>query len=302
MNTAKKAISIFLVLLLLLLLPRISVASTLGVQLENDFPFGYDDDYTHGTRLEWRSGGGWRCAVQQQMYTPTNLRPAEPVPGRHQYAGYLAFCVGWDDRGRPGWHSDMELQLGVLGPSSKAEETQKLIHKWLGCRYPAGWDYQLHDEAEVSLSCWRGYDLTVFRHGNWSVSVDPEIGGVVGTYQDFIGSRAEVRAGYGPKSTRFGHEMVVRDGANAPKWSFFAVGGAEGRFWMRNALLDGNLGYVHGPETTTEKKRWTGLLKAGLRAGCGGFGLDLLWIRPSREFRTQESPSSYGCLVASWSF
>lgn len=295
---------------ILFLMPCVLLSGTLSITMENDFPFHDDSDYTHGTRIAYRTESGLSFGVQQQMYTPYDIRDADPVPGRHAYAGTLVGVLGDRiERKRDGWilHDDLELQLGVLGPSSHAGETQKLIHKWLDCKYPAGWEHQLHDEAIVQLVWWRGADVELARwSGDWSVRLDAEAGGMLGTLQTAPGVNATLLVGRHVPSGRV-QELSVRSPGRAidrmPELRVYGLLGASGRWWLRNELLDGNAGYVHGGvSTTTEKKALTGCLKAGFGVGLGKFDARIVYMWWTKEFDTQETEPNYASIEVSWRF
>ena len=291
---------------LLCLVSSLAFSDQVNVELVNDCFFSDDSDLTHATRIEYVRDSGLRFAVGQNMYTPYDLRNADQVPGRHPYAGYLYGAVGYRDPVHYGSftvYDDYELQVGVLGPSSGAEQTQKLIHKWLGCKYPAGWEHQLHDEFELQGVYWKGIDWRVFGHEyGWSVHLSGEVGGMLGILQIAPGVNAEIKVGYGFGDAESDHEMHVRAVAR-PVWSIYAIGGAEGRYWARNELLDGNAAYVHNHDTTTvDKEDWTGVLKAGVGARYRGVEARMLWIFPSREYKTQERTPNFGSLTLGFWF
>lgn len=290
--------------------PVAALCGKLEITMENDFPFDDDSDFTHGSRITYYAAHGRFFGVQQNMYTPYDLRDTEPVPGRHAYAGTLTGFVGDRDetrRGRLLFHDDLELQLGILGPSSHADETQKLIHKWLDCKYPAGWEHQLHDEAIVQLAYWNGVDWTMVRDYEWSVHLDAEAGGMLGTLQIAPGANLTLIAGRNVPDGRL-QEMSVRGSDDrpidrVPKFRLYVLAGASGRWWLRNELLDGNAGYVHnGVDTTTEKEALTGCLKAGVGVGLGKFDARIVYMWWTREFETQETTPNYASVTVSWGF
>jgi len=45
----------------------------------------------------------------------------------------------------------MEIQLGIVGPASFAEETQSLVHELLASQRPNGWDNQLKNEPGLAI-------------------------------------------------------------------------------------------------------------------------------------------------------
>ena len=47
--------------------------------------------------------------------------------------------------------TELELQVGVIGPPSLAEQTQKAIHEVFGMRDPKGWAEQLPTQPTLQL-------------------------------------------------------------------------------------------------------------------------------------------------------
>ena len=282
-------------------------AGQLNLQLENDFPWHDDADYTHGSRVEYLTGDGFRFGVQQQMYTPLDLRNAEQIPGRHPYAGTLLGFVGYKDpeplTGSLSFYHDVELSVGVLGPSSHADDVQRFIHKALGCKDPKGWGHQLHDEFEIELSYWPGLDWRVLggEYG-WSLHWVNEVGGLLGTLQIAGGANTELKLGYGFGSAEDDHEMRVR-AVLEPSWHVYALAGAEGRAWARNELLEGNASYVRNGDTIpVDMEKLTGCLKAGFGVRYRAMEARCLWMWWSREYKTQESVPHYMSLTIGWRF
>ena len=289
------------------LLPFIALAGQLQVTMENDVFFDDDADYTHATRIEYVQKSGLKYGAQQQIYTPFDISTTDQVPGRHPYAGTLTGFIGdldvhhWSERLTT--YNDIELHLGVLGPSSHADDVQKSIHKLIGAHAPKGWEHQLHDELIVQAAYWRGYDVLVFGHEyGWNGRWVSEVGGLLGTLQVAPGINTEFKVGYGFGSAEPDREMSIR-AIRRPSVSVFALGGCEGRWWIRNELLEGNAFYVHNHDTqTVDMEPLTGCLKAGAGFRIGAFEARMLWLWWTREYKTQESTPNYSSLEIGWNF
>ena len=289
------------------LLVSTAFAGRLSLTLENDAFWHDDADYTHGTRIEYAREDGLRYGVQQQMYTPLDLRNEDQVAGRHPYAGTMLGFVGFRDRDRVrSWltaYDDAELMAGVLGPSSHADDVQRFIHKVLGCKDPKGWGHQLHDEFEIELSYWKGADLILFgEEYGWSLVWNAEAGGLLGTLQVAAGANTELKLGYGFGTAEDDREMRVRAVAR-PAGHIYALAGCEGRWWLRNELLEGNASYVRNGDTIpVDMEPLTGCLKAGAGVRIGRFDARCLLMWWTREYETQESVPHYMSVTAGWEF
>ena len=128
---------------------------TLSFVLENDMFQGSDGHYTNGVRVVWVPGPDastqeWAIklarlvpwfpeqgevrhgyAFGQSMFVPSDITIADPPPGERPYAGWLYGTVGL------GVESGKQLDqfgitLGVVGPASLAEQSQKFVHNVVG--------------------------------------------------------------------------------------------------------------------------------------------------------------------------
>ena len=117
---------------------------------ENDYFADSDDNYTNGMRFSWLSpetntpnwlenlanktpffhlNGIKRLAysIGQDMYTPSNIFATNLITNDRPYAGWLYASSGLVSSTETELER-LELTLGMVGPSSKAYETQKSIH------------------------------------------------------------------------------------------------------------------------------------------------------------------------------
>ena len=145
----------------------------LSVQFENDFwGQGSDRHFTHGTRISYTPGGdvpAWIDAAAKQIpffntqgdlrvsyafgqsiFTPENISQRALVFPDRPYAGWLYGGVGLiaNQHRDPqkAWQRVfdlMELNLGLIGPESFADDTQINWHKAVGAARPRGWKNQL---------------------------------------------------------------------------------------------------------------------------------------------------------------
>jgi len=139
-----------------------------SLTFENDFFSNDDDNYTNGVRFAWLSPetttphwlekiadatpffsvlGNKRIAYSlgQNIYTPEDTISSNLVRGERPYSGWLYASAGLiSDTGST--LERLEVTLGVVGPSSLAEQTQRDVHRMRGIDVPNGWDNQLEDE------------------------------------------------------------------------------------------------------------------------------------------------------------
>lgn len=280
-------------ILILLFLATVATAGTFRIYYENDCPFGDDSDYTNGARFEYQLGA-FNIFFEQLMYSPENIKIPYHVPGFHPYAGFLGIGSGYsfakEISPRLFWTHYIELETGMVGPSSLAEETQKFVHKTIGAHDPKGWDNQLHDEWEIQSVYWTG--LEYFLLGNpegWNLRLNDEVGGYLGTMQLAIGNNLNIKFGYNSNFNRRPGNIEIRASDKRPPL-FYALVGNETRWWGWNVFLDGNR---DGDSYSVDKEIWTTALKTGLGAEIGRFELGWFVLFNTREYKTQTHTPNY---------
>jgi len=146
--------------------------------LDNDIFLGNDNGYTNGVYFSWlkvrtenqlqkpnwtTSPLNWSLALEgsntslqaytfgQTMVTPEDIRLENPPINDIPYSGSLllhsTFIAVHDS-----YADAVGTAIGLVGPSSGAESTQKWVHKTIGADEPKGWDTQLGDELIFQLS------------------------------------------------------------------------------------------------------------------------------------------------------
>jgi hypothetical protein len=177
---------------------------TLCFVLENDLFYNVDRHYTNGVGFIWTPDRctptpEWALAVDrrvpwfpaqgdirhgyafgQSMFTPSDIEVADPPLGERPYAGWLYGSIGLGVVS--GRQIDLlYMSLGMVGPASLTEQSQKFVHKVVGADQPQGWDTQLHNEPGVVLTyqrSWRSLARLPTR-GIW-LDLTPHIGAAVG--------------------------------------------------------------------------------------------------------------------------
>ena len=165
--------------------------SNLFIRIDNDLFTGTDREYTSGVQVgatsatvesfdDAESAPGLRWAhdklrrlqpkgfdennatwtIGQRMYTPEDWRLEQPDPRDRPYAGLLFAGLTYNGRDRDSMRST-SLDIGIVGPSALAEQTQELVHDAVGADRFLGWDHQLNDEPVFRIlherfRRWRG--------------------------------------------------------------------------------------------------------------------------------------------------
>ena len=110
-----------------------------------------DWSYTIIERLPFINEPGFQRAVflsvEQNIYTPEDLTRSDLIKDDRPYAGITYLAIGFHSKSSHRMDS-LELDLGIVGPHSYAEQCQTKIHEWIDSTDPQGWDNQLEDESE----------------------------------------------------------------------------------------------------------------------------------------------------------
>lgn len=81
----------------------------------------------------------------QAMVTPEDITKKIPDPADAPYAGLLFWRAAYVSV-KNDFADQVATLVGLVGPSSGAEETQKFVHRVVGADRPQGWNYQLEDK------------------------------------------------------------------------------------------------------------------------------------------------------------
>ena len=300
---------------------------TFSVLFENDIFYSSDHDYTNGVLLAYTTAPqdtpDWavrtarllpffaqdgdvrtRYALGQDIFTPHNLHLANPPPTDRPYAGFLYGAFGLvDDTGTN--LDQLQVTLGVIGPASLAEDTQKWVHSIIHGVNPQGWSTQLRDEPGLVIQYERSVKLIPPQSLLGLVfDAEPHYGIAVGNVYDYVNAGAMARLGvnlpkdYGP----------LRIDPSLPGSGFFEptgdigayiFAGVDGRAVGRNLFLDGN---SFERSRSVDKLNLVGDLEMGAAVTFRAFELSFTHVIRSREYATQKAADQFGAVNLSVRF
>ena len=319
---------------------------TLTVLFENDLFGDSDQQYTNGFKMNWMSPN--LKALGEAPGVPTWLLRAvrglnafeHAALGENERAFNLGFSVGQlmftpgdtqavqlveDDRPYAGWlfggltlvsktdyvADTFDVQVGMIGPASLAEDAQRLVHELRGFDVPQGWQNQLSNEPAFLLYYERKWRvLSAPLVSQFGYDLITHVGLAAGTVMDYGAAGAEFRLGWHLPQD-FGTSLIRPGGdSNAPStvsgaggrsrgfgaYGFAAVGG---RLVARNIFLDGN---TFEGSHSVDKKIPVGDLILGASVIYDGIKLSYAQVFRSREFDGQTRRHNFGSLNLSVSF
>ncbi len=302
-------------------------------QFDNDMFGGTDRHFTNGMRAAWLSPEGgapevirdaasfvpffkatrrmrMSFSIGQNIFTPEDIDREDPPRDDRPYAGWLFAGLGLV--AQSGSTLDkLELDIGVVGPYSLADEVQTEWHRLIGITIPRGWGSQLKTEPGVALFFERSfrnfYELPlhdIIPIENLGIDLVPHIGGALGNVFTHGAAGFTVRFGddlpndFGPPKIRPnlpGSDFFVPD--DRLGWYFFA--GAEGRVIGRNIFLDGN---TFRDSRSVDKKYFVGDVQMGVAITFLRARLAFTQVFRSPEFDGQEGFNSFGSAALSIRF
>lgn len=242
----------------------------------------------------------------QNMYTSDDIKVKNPPQGQRPYAGWLYGSVGLSTL-VDNHVDDVELTLGVVGPLSLAEQTQKTWHRFVGADKPQGWDTQLKNEPGLVLSWNRRWpEFFVADGGGWFIAAEPDVGLTAGNI--YTNANAGFNMRFGPSDARW-QDAPVRVRPGQPGSGFFArpdgffnwylFAGANGRAVARNIFLDGN---TFTSSRHVEKNPLVGDLNVGAAATFGRVRLTYTNVYRTKEYNGQAKNDIFSTVSVGYRF
>jgi lipid A 3-O-deacylase len=306
---------------------RLAERDVYSMVLENDLFTGTDRRYTNGIRFSYLKTPeakdakynrlvSWlptiagadtvrfEYALGQSMYAPDDITIQNPPLTDRPYAGYLygsaAVITEHGDR-----QESLQLTAGVVGPSSLAQPTQRMIHKLSDSPKPRGWDTQLKDEPALTITyLQRQRDVWTADFAGMNADFVPHFGGALGNVFTYANMGGTIRIGnnlprdFGPPRVE---PSFPGSGYFIPEdefgWYLFA--GVDGRAVARNIFLDGNTWH---DSRSVDKNTLVGDVHVGAVTSWRGYRLTYSFIMRSKEYKLQPQGDSFGIIALSASF
>jgi lipid A 3-O-deacylase len=301
---------------------------TISLMFENDIFYHTDRDYTNGVQIAWTSGpkDNWDDAVAlardlpffaqtgevrtsialgQDIYTPRDTEVRDPDPRDRPYAGFLYASFGLIDKTDDGKMDQLNLQLGVIGPASLAEQTQNTVHKLINDDEANGWKYQLNNEPAANLIYERTWKLIDPQSvAGLLFDIEPHAGAAVGNVYDYVNAGAMARLGF-PLPDDYG---PVRIEPSSPGSNFFEPTGPLGAYVFvgvdtravaRNIFLDGN---TWDPSRHVDKLPFVADLEMGAAITTDNWRLTFTHVVRSQEFQHQDYREQFGSVNLSYRY
>jgi lipid A 3-O-deacylase len=307
----------------------------LTITVENDVFTDSDNNYTNGIGIAWVSGAvdpdgnhfGDRWArfwaflpfvadegyttyvswsLAQEMNTPDDIDDPNPSPDDQPYSGILYIDSTLYARKRD-WTHAWQLKLGIVGPASQADVTQREFHDLIGADEPMGWNTQIPNEPVVNLT----YTVAqlaaagpAFGTAQWRIV--PVASAGVGNYFTGVGLGTYGEIGWNLVDAL--GVSALRSGLNAASiigvtpqdhWSLSFFGGVGAYGVLHYLPLDGTL--FRGSRSV-DAEPVIGLGSFGVCVRRNRFTLSFAHTYFTDTFATQKQRMDFGSASLSWTF
>jgi lipid A 3-O-deacylase len=242
----------------------------------------------------------------QDIYTPADISRRRLDPDDRPYAGwaYVGVLVANAERRAgeepAGDHvQTLELDLGVVGPRSHAQDTQEYVHRVVGSDRPRGWHHQLRSEVGA-VATYEARRRLLAAGGSEGTGCD-----LLGTAGASAGNvlvegRAGLTARVGWNLPRdFGVNTIHTTAVEVPdvrdtcSFRAYVFGGGDGHAVAHTIFLDGN---TFRRSHSVDREPFTAELRAGLALGYAGVRFAYTFVHRTREFDGQPSAQQFGSL------
>ena len=306
---------------------------------ENDSVTGTDQDYSNGLKLTWikpyptnatghRPVKDWifkhlpfmqdpdspratAVSIGQYIYTPKDTERSDLIVEDRPYAGYTFMGFGFISRTgsrRNVW----ELEIGMIGPWSLAENTQNTFHDIIHTRRAEGWNHQLGNEPGLEAiyeTKWRLGALS----NSYGLGIDfiPHIGAQAGNVATVLKAGLEVRFGwfiprdFGTCPIRpgcdAGNSLVgdLEDPVQQRDFSCYLFAATEGRAVLRDIFLDGN---TFRDSHHVDKEIYVADLMGGIAMSYKRLKLSYALVLRTPEFKQRKDNHAFGTVQLSYMY
>lgn len=287
--------------------------------LDNDFYIAFQQDryYTTGTFGYFRHALKQDTSNQkiekkileieggQKIYNAFWSHAPDVTTHDRPFAGYLYAGAGL------GWFYKSEAilkvsaQLGILGPSSLAEQIQTGFHKLINAYWAVeGWDYQVKDEVALNLEL--SYQHLFYRTNRKLFDFSGSSGVLLGN--TFSGANAGVLIRFGKLNpfddSSYANSRIknkVGDDKKS-KLEFFLFTKPQLNFAAYDATIQGGLFRSDKGPVTFGIKNWVYSQQIGLNFAANRFTGKYIVTLKTKEVESTASAYHYGSFAFSYRF
>jgi len=245
-------------------------------------------------------------AIGQNIYTPKDTDRFDLILDDRPYAGYSYLSTAYHRKSisDKSWSQmdSLEVQFGMVGPSSLGEQAQKFVHRVRALNRPNGWDNQLKDEPGLTLAFERKWLYHPTNRERFCVDAILHAGATLGNIMTYANAGLEIRAGWNIPKT-FSVSLIRPAGSNwttnIAGFSLYLFAAANGRAVLRDIFLDGN---SFRSSHSVDKEPLVADLSGGITGKIDRFSLSLAVTHRTREFKLQKANHEFASISLSYAF
>jgi lipid A 3-O-deacylase len=248
-------------------------------------------------------------SLGQKMFTPGDRDLTSVDPDDRPYAGWLYAGLGYHTRTLNRLNS-FEVNLGMVGPASLAQEAQDWVHDIRGIERFSGWDNQLRNEPGIQLVYEHKNRIHRSRLGD-AMQHDLIVhgGGSLGNVATYLNTGVQYRIGhnlpadFGTSALRPGGDNSVPapihgNGNGSTNWGVHGFISTDGRWVLHDIFLDGN---TFRSSHSVDKRALVADVSIGVATTIDRWKLSYATIWRSKQFKSQKNTHSYGSFAISYS-
>lgn len=241
-------------------------------------------------------------SLSQEIYAPKDRFSNPPPKQDHPYGGFLYTSIMLQNRFKY-ILEQFEVALGIVGKDALAKQVQDTIHEARNVKKLAGWDTQLQNEGifnlyyRLSLSIPQVYEKT--KH---IVDIMPQVSFAAGNAKSHAQANLIARVGYNLSQNSLMPHINSGFVSTLPSRYGFSIEAYMGlgvRAVVRNIFLQGN---SFAPRKDIEVNRGVGEFIFGVSLNYKRFFLSYSAITRTKEFVSQDMPSTFGSILLGVSF
>jgi lipid A 3-O-deacylase len=287
-----------------------------GFQSDNDsyLAQGSDRYYTNGLFLNFRFAtdssklkpGMQKKIIElsagQMIFNPRLGFSPDPLKQDRPFAGYLYVggAINWFRKAEDLFRAS--VQIGTVGPNSLAQDGQELLHSSFGFYEPAGWAYQIKNEAAINTSV--QYIKVMQRANNKKTDFTFEGYANAGTTFSGLGAGILFRAGNIEQlfnSSSYNARIGSRTREAYTRNELFFYAKPQLNVVAYDATFQGSLFNDNSP-ITFDTKPLVFAQQFGVNYSTGRLTLDFNVIFKTKEVKSTATAHQYGSLRLNYRF
>jgi len=248
-------------------------------------------------------------ALSHEMYTPREFNIPELQTDDRPYAGWLYGSIALHQSNASTLET-VELQVGIVGPSARAEELQRFVHEHIIGDPVDGWQHQLSDEPGLNLAYHHHERFMLSTTGREALLI-PRIGAVIGNVHTELDAGILYRTGVNIP-VDFGQNFMVVPGLDSAipaynkddtkyraAYGYYLQLQADLRLVGRDLFLEGN---TYKDSHSVDPYHLVGRFGGGIGGSYHAYEVSLIYTLESKSFTQQPKFHAFGSMLFTYHY